>query len=94
MFCPITPQKRNYPCLNLEESHLRELSPFPQRLPLSSHRKPTCLELLASPLPANRDLFSQLLATELTTPREKQEIIEDEVCCEEGEAIECRWSQS
>lgn len=93
MFCPITPQKRGYG-FNFEEGHLRELSPFPQRLPLSSHRKPACLELLTSPLPTNRDLFSQLLATELRTPRENQESIDDEVFCEEGEVIESRSSRS
>jgi hypothetical protein len=60
MFCPITPQKRTPQ--HLDDALLKELSPFPQA---PSHRKPhsltLTLQLLASPLPATRDLFSQLL---------------------------------
>lgn len=70
MFVPITPQKRTHSLFHNEDPALRELSPFPQCLNLSSSRKNNKLELLQSPIPTNRDLFSQLLATEVKTPHE------------------------
>jgi hypothetical protein len=45
-------------------------------------------------MPANRDLFSQLLATELKTPLPPHETLDDEAFLEEGELIDYGESQS
>lgn len=77
MFSPITPQKRA-PQHLFDDPLLKELSPFPQAF---SQRKPhsltLTLELLTSPLPATRDLFSQLL-TEPTSAL-RNETLEEEL---------------
>lgn len=66
MFCPITPQKRT-PQHLLDDSLL---SPFPQApSQLKPHSLTLTLELLTSPLPATRDLFSQLLTEPTSTLR-------------------------
>jgi hypothetical protein len=65
MYGPITPQKRTLAFHH--EDALKELSPSPCPCPkaLLSHRKHPKLELLQSPAPLHRDLFSQLLSAEL-----------------------------
>lgn len=97
LFCPITPQKRTHSRLPAEE-HL--LSPMPNApLPLPSQRKNNHLELLLSPTPVHRDLFSQLLATAKPPPSPAASLLmdeeydeldclsmreEEESCCEES----------
>jgi hypothetical protein len=39
LFCPITPQKRTFATFNCEGSALKELSPLPNNIQLSSQRK-------------------------------------------------------
>lgn len=63
-FVAMTPQKRSLPLFHpQEEQPLSDLSPM---LPhsLSNSRPALALQMLHSPLPAHRDLFSQLLATD------------------------------
>jgi hypothetical protein len=64
-FHPITPQKRNISMLSLHDDLLlKELSPLVLTVGSSGYGK-VKLEMLHSPQPTNKDLFSQLLASEL-----------------------------
>jgi hypothetical protein len=64
-FVAMTPQKRSLTLFHAQEEHpLTDLSPMLPHYLHSNSRPALALEMLQSPLPANRDLFSQLLATE------------------------------
>ena len=63
-FETITPQKRAFSKLSqADEPHLKELSPLVLTIGSSSYGK-IKLEMLQSPVPASKDLFAQLLASE------------------------------
>jgi hypothetical protein len=70
-FHPITPQKITHAHFAGHDDHLlKELSPLMLTVISSSQGKIAKLEMLQSPLPANKDLFSQLLGTEIKNATE------------------------
>lgn len=64
-FPPITPQKRSFSLLTPhEENFFKELSPMFLTVSSSNYSSKVKLEMLTSPVPTSKDLFSQLLASE------------------------------
>jgi hypothetical protein len=61
----ITPQKKT--ARHAFDEHLKELSPLILTIFPSSCRKSWRLEMLQSPQPTSKDLFYQLLASEVKT---------------------------
>jgi len=63
---PKTPQKKTFQnILHHDDQPLKELSPLMLTVFSSNYSKLTKLEMLHSPLPTNKDLFSQLIASEI-----------------------------
>lgn len=63
-FVAITPQKKTTKHHMFEE-HLKQLSPLMLTVFSSSYGKMSKLEMMQSPVPTNKDLFYQLLASEI-----------------------------
>jgi len=63
-YLPKTPQKKTFQNIHFyDEQPLKELSPVTLTVFSSNYSKLTKLEMLHSPLPTNKDLFSQLIAS-------------------------------
>ena len=82
-YLPKTPQKKSFQSLHAHEDYpLKELSPLMLTFFSSNYGKMTKLEMLHSPLPANKDLFAQLIASEVKNSTEdtfrNYEILEEE----------------
>jgi hypothetical protein len=81
-FHPLTPQKKSVSFHSFhEDSLLKELSPYFATV-CSSNNGKIKLEMMQSPLPTTKDLFSQLLASEKKVSIEEElnryEILEEE----------------
>ena len=72
-FAPLTPQKKTLALHPLhEDTLLKELSPCFMTVSSSNFGK-VKLEMMQSPLPTTKDLFSQLLASEKKSLQEEEE---------------------